>query len=385
MYKYANIKKIMEAGFDPELANSIERLMKAFNFEEPDRVPLFDVVQNNGFIEHYAEEKINSENGERLLLKALSNSLDCSTEINPPANPAVFNRDGFIYKRDCWTEWLIERPFVELKGLKEYIKKNIEEIRNSPLEEAWSPSGNVSYVGSKENPKEMFFRQQKASGKCSILINEGYMGIDTAYLRAGFENFSFLYYDNPDLVSEWLQVLAEHEVKRIKYLAEPELSPICMEVAELADRNGLLFSPNFLKKEVFPRIKMINDEWHKRKTKVMFHSCGNISKIIPDLIEAGCDGLNPIPTIENMDIIKSIKAIKRDFPKVCIVGGIDADYLLEKGSHEDVGREVMRVIDAAAPGGGFILGSSIEMLPNNKPENLIIMVEICKKYGVYKK
>lgn len=381
VYKYVNPDDLKKFCFDPGLADSVERIMKALNFEEADRVPIFDIVQNEGFINYYSGESISEENGEIVLLKALGNSIDSSTEINPPALKAIFNRDGFIYKRDKWTEWLAERPFSDVAGLKKYVRKNIEEVRQSSPENSWSCAGKVNFTGSDEDPISLFIRQQKLAGKCNLLINEGDVGFDTALLRAGMENFVFLYHEEPDLVSEWLEVLANHEIKRINYLANPEISPVTMEIAELADKNGLLFPPDFFKKEVFPRLKRINDEWHKKGTKVIFHSCGNILSVLGEIIECGCDGINPVAKIEGIDIIREIKT---NYPGICIVGGIDANYLLEKGTKEEVEKEVIRVIDIAAAGGGLILGSSIEMLPCHNPENLITMVETCKKYGVYK-
>jgi hypothetical protein len=380
-YKYINQADLTQYGFNPGLADSIERMMKSLNFEEPDRVPVFDIVQNEGFINYYSGERISVDNGESVLLKALSNSIDASTEINPPALKASFNRDGFIYKRDTWSEWLVERPFKNMPEFKEYVRKNIDEIKNTSPKDSWSCAGKVSYTGSDEDPVCGFIRQQKQAGRCSLLINEGDVGFDTALLRAGFENFIFLYYEDPDLISEWLEVLAVHEIKRINYLANSKISPVTMEIAELADKNGLTFPPEFFKKEVFPRLKRINNEWHKQGTKVIFHSCGNILPVLDEIIDCGCDGINPVAKVEGMDIIKEIKT---NYPKICIVGGIDANYLLEKGSKEEVEKEVRRVIDIAAPGGGFILGSSIEMLPNHNPENLIAMVETCKSYGIYK-
>jgi len=381
-YKYINPDNLTKYGFDPGLADSIERMMKSLNFEEPDRVPIFDIVQNEGFINHYSGESITLENGEEVLLKALANSIDSSTEINPPALKATYDRDGFIYKRDTWTEWLIERPFKNMPELKKYVRKNIEEVKYSNPKDTWSCAGKVGFTGSNEDPISGFIRQQKLAGKCSLLINEGDVGFDTALIRAGFENFIFLYYEDPDLVSEWLEVLANHEIRRINYLANPEISPITMEIAELADKNGLMFPPDFFKKEVFPRLKRINNEWHKRGTKVIFHSCGNVLPILGEIIDCGCDGINPAARVEGIDIIREIKT---NYPKICIVGGIDASYLLEKGTREEVEKEVKRVIDIAAPGGGLILGSSIEMLPSHNPENLIAMIETCKRYGDYHK
>jgi uroporphyrinogen decarboxylase len=362
------------------LRETQDRVMKALNFQEPDRVPIYDIVQNIAFIEHYADDKITVENGEKVLCKALGNSIDLTAEINPPSKLGTFENNGFVYKVEWWTTWLMKRPFNDLDGLKGFIKKNIKEIENSDISTMWTYLGNLSFTGISEPNETVFKRQQKMCGDCMLVICESFLGLDTAYNLAGLELFSYLLHDDPALVSKWIQAFTRHEIERIHNDANPNLSPITLVCCDLAYKGGSLFSPDFLKINLFPQLKMICDAWHKHNTKVIFHSDGNLFEILDDLLEAGIDGLNPLEPIEGFDVPVELR---RRYPNLALVGGVDAHGLLVNGTPEQVSDEIKRLIDQIAPGGGFFVGSSIEMHPACRPENLIAMVETTRNYGKY--
>ena len=69
---------------------------------------------------------------------------------------------------------------------------------------------------------------------------------------------------------------------------------------------------------------------------------------------------------------------------ICLVGGLDVD-LLGYGTPDECVAQAKAVIDACAPGGGFILGGGKALLsPNDaRPENLHAVTKFVKEYGVY--
>lgn len=361
------------------LEETKNRVVKTFNFEKTDRIPVFDIVQNIPFIEHYAGEKINIENGEKVLCKALGKSIDLSAEINPPAEPVVYENSGFQYKTEWWTTWLVKRPFDDVKGLKTFIKRNLHEISESDPESMWTYLGNVSYTGSDESNDVIFKHQQELCGDCMLAICESFPGLDAACHIAGFELFSYLLYEEPALISDWLNALAHHEIDRIHQVADPGLSPVTLVCCDIAYKSGTLLSHDFLKANFFPQLKGICDAWHEHDTKVIFHSDGNLFSVLDDLVETGIDGLNPLEPLEGVDVITEVR---NRYPDLVLAGGIDAHQLLVNGTKEQVSDEVKRLIDNIGSGGGLFIGSTIEMHPGCRAENLIAMVETTRSYGV---
>ena len=359
-----------------------ERVEKTLSHEEPDRVPVFDLIQHIPLIEHCTGEKVTMENGLDLLCRTIGENLDLTRGIAPPVEEKIVAYDdGFVYKQEWWTTWLIERPFNDLKGLLDYIRKNIDEINESEETEIWSFAGKANVWGvSEQSPKEQFLSLQEKVGENTVLFpTESPVGLDTAFHRAGLELFCYAYYEDPELVSNWLEALVSHEIKRVHATADPELSPVALIYADIADKNATYFSPAFLRRELFPRLKRLVDAWHTHGIKVIYHSDGNLWEVLDDFLQAGLDGINPLEVLAGMDPC----AVKAQYPQFTLMGGIDCSALLPFGTTEEVTQAVKRAIDGAAPSGGLILGSTTEIHPACKLENVLTMWDTTLTHGRY--
>lgn len=115
---------------------------------------------------------------------------------------------------------------------------------------------------------------------------------------------------------------------------------------------------------------------------IFFHTCGSVYDLIPDLIEAGIDILNPVQvSAAKMDTAR----LKKEFGKELTFwgGGIDTQYVLPHGTVQQVKDEVKRRVDDLAPGGGFIFGTVHNIQNDVPPENIMTMWETLQEYGVY--
>jgi uroporphyrinogen decarboxylase len=103
--------------------------------------------------------------------------------------------------------------------------------------------------------------------------------------------------------------------------------------------------------------------------------------LIPDLIDSGVEVLNPIQTsAADMDPFK----LKKEFgDKLIFHGAIDVQKVLPSDDPDVVRDEVKRVLDAMAPGGGYILAPSHNIQDDIPPENIIAMFETALEYGKY--
>jgi uroporphyrinogen decarboxylase len=107
-------------------------------------------------------------------------------------------------------------------------------------------------------------------------------------------------------------------------------------------------------------------------TKLMFHSCGNVRPIIPDLIEIGADILNPVHV--NATGMEPVQ-LKKDFGRDIVFwgGGVDTQHVLPNGSTTDVADDVKKNIDALGPGGGFVFNTVHNIQAEVPPENIMAM------------
>jgi uroporphyrinogen decarboxylase len=115
--------------------------------------------------------------------------------------------------------------------------------------------------------------------------------------------------------------------------------------------------------------------------KIMFHCCGAIYPLIPDLIEIGVDILNPVQvSCEQMDT----KKLKEEFgDQLSFCGAIDTQHVLPYGSVADVRAEVRQRIADLGIGGGYLLASVHNIQADVPPENIATMFTAGAEYGEY--
>jgi len=112
---------------------------------------------------------------------------------------------------------------------------------------------------------------------------------------------------------------------------------------------------------------------------VLYHSCGSVYALIPDLIDAGIDALNPIQvSAAHMDTARLKREYGRD---LAFWGGIDNQRTLPFGTADDVRREVKRRVEDLADGGGYVLCAAHNLQQDVPPENVAAMYEAALEYG----
>ena len=161
------------------------------------------------------------------------------------------------------------------------------------------------------------------------------------------------------------------------------ISAIFISGTDFGTQRGTFISPDLYRGLYLPFHKRINDWVHAHtKWKTFFHSCGSIYYLIPDLIEAGVDILNPVQcSAAEMDPAR----LKREFGDKVVFwgGGVDTQHTLPFGTPEDVRREVAERIRIFAPGGGFIFNTIHNIQAKTPIENLLAMFESAHEAGRY--
>jgi uroporphyrinogen decarboxylase len=147
----------------------------------------------------------------------------------------------------------------------------------------------------------------------------------------------------------------------------------------MGSQEGLLFSPAQIHEFLIPRMKRMMDLAHEAGAFVFFHSDGAVRKILPDMIEAGIDVLNPIQwRCTGMERA----GLKRDFGDDLIFhGAVDNQYTLAFGSVDEVRQEVLDNLRLLDGDGGYILAPCHNIQAVGPPENVVTMYETCYQHG----
>jgi uroporphyrinogen decarboxylase len=169
------------------------------------------------------------------------------------------------------------------------------------------------------------------------------------------------------------------------------LEKVCQAVGDVVDilrfgddlgmDSGPFMEPELYQKLFKPRHKQLCDYVKKNSQMHTFlHSCGSIYKLIPDLIEAGFEILNPVQTnCKDMEP----ERLKKEFGKDITFwgGGADTRYVLNTGSPDEVKEHVKRRLDIFSPGGGFVFNTVHNILPDIPPENIVAMFEAVDEFN----
>ena len=162
-----------------------------------------------------------------------------------------------------------------------------------------------------------------------------------------------------------------------------DLVDMVVEADDLGAQHAPLMSPRTYRQVIQPRHKQLFSFIKAQApVKVFYHTCGAVRRLIPDLIEAGIDILNPVQiSAGGMDPAE----LKREFGRDLVFwgGGVDTQGVLGTATPAEVEDHVRQNIEALAPGGGFVFAAVHDIQPNVPPENIVAMWEAWREYGVY--
>ncbi|HNX53237.1 MAG TPA: uroporphyrinogen decarboxylase family protein [Pontiellaceae bacterium] len=197
------------------------------------------------------------------------------------------------------------------------------------------------------------------------------------------DNFLMDILAEPEEVEKLLDALMELHLKGLEKVCNA-VGDVC-DILRFGDDLGMtggLFMPPDAYRELFkPRHTQLNAYVHKHSNmKTFLHSCGSIYRVMPDLIEAGYDIINPVQTnCFEMDPA----TLKKEFGADITFwgGGCDTAAVLNKATPAEVRKHVLERCEIFAPGGGFVFNTIHNILPEVPPENVIAAFNAVKEFN----
>jgi len=364
------------------MASHRERVFKALNHEEPDRVPLDDAWMSYIRVDTWdaIKKHLGFEDDEKvreyLGFDFRYLSMDPSQEFRKSAK--------FYY------------PFGLFKPVKEGI-----------FEDEWGVQYQITSTGlhwryfhhplaNVDDPDDYEFPPLDAPGRFDNAekvakrfkdeyVLEGFLHqtlFEWSWALRGFNNFIRDLYLNEKFANKLLDKMLKYRMETGKRYIE-----MGADIIQLGDdfgmQTGMIIPPHLWRKYFKPRMKVLIDDLKKSSRNsvyIFYHSDGNIKPIINELIEIGVQILNPIQP-ECMDPVE----IKREFgDKIVLHGTISVQTLLPFGTVEDVKREVIsRIVECGKNGGLIIAPTHAPQPPPHTPiKNIITLYETAKSYSL---
>ncbi len=347
-----------------------ERVAMALNHEAPDRCPM-----QISFTPEFADRLRNDLDIQGLKTHnphGGGNTYDLELAIGEDLLlTSVGWANSYYQAGDTYTdEWGISwrsQPYTTLFGTGTYT-----EITSHPLADEQAILG---YRAPDPNRPELY---KEAAGVIEKYQDEYWIvGVtvttifETAWALRGYDQMLMDFVTDPDLVDTILDIPYHYHLTAAKKLVEMGVDMIWVG-DDVGMQTGMLISPRTWRRFFKPRmanfiaaLKAINP-----RVKVAYHSDGDISPIIPDLIEIGLDVLNPI-----QPACMDPAGLKQKYgDRLCFWGSMDEQYTLPFGSPEAVRAEVIARLNTIGKNGGLILGPTHHVQLDTPLENFWAMV-----------
>jgi uroporphyrinogen decarboxylase len=353
--------------------NSRERVAAALAHRKPDRVPIhesfWEATENRWHAEGLpAGVSADDYFGTEIRLLSVDNSFGFPGE-------EVERTDEWVIARDNWgvltRNWSDRRSTPELL---DFAVKSREEWDR--LKERLSPDASRYDWDGLRAAHEKWRQEGKFIAIAAI------PGYEATWRKIGPEALLVAIAEDPGWVCEMYEYDAQMIIGSIDLFLERGFD---FDGAwlwdDLAYKNGPLFSPRAYREQLLPYHKQVTDFCHAHGWPVILHSCGNITALVPHMIDAGFDCLQALEVKAGVDLGALVREYGAD---VCFMGGVDVRTFFADDESE-MEREVLSklAIGMSSPG-GYVFHSDHSIPTQVSFQRYARVVELVREHGVYR-
>lgn len=234
--------------------------------------------------------------------------------------------------------------------------ESIKEIKDFP----WPKNDDYDYSGLRARCDEI-----RGKG-CAVRYGAGDVFQRPTLVR-GLEKALADMYENPEYIKYMSRLFTDFYLEEYRRAWEESGGQIDMFViySDLGSQNGPLVSVDMFMEFVRPYLSEMADLIHGFGAKLLFHSCGDVSRFIPEMIKTGVDILDPIqPVNKNMEP-ENLACYKNE---ICFHGGIDLQKFLVTAAEKDIREKAHHYWKILGP--GYILGPTHFFQPDVPSPNI---------------
>lgn len=147
---------------------------------------------------------------------------------------------------------------------------------------------------------------------------------------------------------------------------------------DVAYKRGTFMSPDYWRRYFKPWVARMVEYAHERGLFVIYHGCGNVKRILPDFIEMGVDGYNPLEAKAGLDVVQ----LRQQYGHQIAFCGNSNIQVWEEGDSKAVRAEVLRKLNVAK-GGGYVFMSDHSVSSSVSGSTYDAIVRLVREYGQY--
>jgi uroporphyrinogen decarboxylase len=328
------------------MLTSRERVRMALDHKEPDRVPIQDSIwgatvdrwHDQGLPHHIPVEEyfgfemvnIGADCTPRFPSKVLERDEEFIVETTPYGGIRKNHRDRST------TPELIDYPIKDKADWYERVRPRLEPSMTR-----------VDWVTARAR-----LERERSEGR--FICYSAVSGYDVCQNYIRTDELLLAMITEPEMFKDMVETHATLSIEQAKMmLAEGFEFDGAFLYNDMGYRNGPLFSPDMYRRLIMPSDQRLTEFFHSHGMPVLLHSCGNVKALIPDLIAAGIDCLQPLEVKAGMDVVE-LK--EKHGAELAFMGGID-QRLMSDPNRALIAEEIARKIEVAKQGGGYIYHS----------------------------
>jgi uroporphyrinogen decarboxylase len=382
---------------------SRERVLRTLDHREADRIPRYDGFWRDTLINFRSEGMpepleiripIASQDEPKLVASPvndffnfdvdvmfLDNSMRCEAELLAMDEETMIVRDRCGYVAKDFRRSASVPEFID------HVNKGEEDWKRLKKGFSLNP-GDPSRIDTESfflrytqvpswTEAEILFNEVRKREK--FLVFQGYGMWEGTWRHHGFTECLMDIVSEKAYMLDMFETICELTLETIEYALDMGMKPDgYWMVEDLGCTRSLLISPETYKEMLMPFHKRIGNYLHSRGMKFFMHSCGKIDEILPLLIEAGLDVIQPLQANTGMDV----RALKREYGRdITFWGNISAEAL--SGDLMGMEKEMIGKIEEAKKGGGYMYHSDHSVPSNVSYANYLHAMKLVDKHGSY--
>jgi len=343
----------------------------ALAHKEADRVPIHDSPWATTVARWHREGLPEDQAPEEFFGYAFT-FFDTDTSLQLPSE-LVEETDEYVTRRNA--NGAVVRNWKGKTSTPEMIDFTITERRHWDEKKA-----RLAWNETRINTAALEERHKKATAGGKFRVYAAPMGYDKTQGIVGSERLLIAMVDDPEWCSEMFGASVDILMQGAQAVLDAGLE---LDGAFLFDdmgyRNASLFSPQMYRELLKPHHARACDFFHQNNLPVILHSCGRVSGLVPDLVEAGFDCLQPLEVKAGMNLVE----LKEEFgDRLAFMGGIDVRTMADPDPSV-VEEEIRSKIPAARKGGGYIYHSDHSVPDNVSWDRYRRVIDLVLEYGSF--
>jgi uroporphyrinogen decarboxylase len=353
MDRLESLKRQIAASRQPDF----NQLLKVFRREKPDRPTFFELIIDDEIMAHFAGHSVpkGTDPVERL-------------QFAVDAHAAA----GYDCTLLCpWTVGWLNFPAgpIEQKATRSMNQGSMITDRRSFESYPWPDPADEDY-----SAVTTVGRRMPAGMRFVVACSDGVL--EAAVAVVGYERLCFMIFEDPDLTQAIFDEIGTRILAYYERLLPLDAVGALVSNDDWGFKTQTLFSPEILRKYVFPWHRRFTEACHRHGKPIMLHSCGNLEKVMPDITQdLRFDGKHSFE-----DIICPVERFYEQWhDRIAIIGGLDVHFLVT-ASESDIRERAKRLLRLTEPHGGWAVGSG-NSIPAYVPlEKYLAMLEAALEY-----